>query len=66
MLKERASALQEQEVKLGAMLAALQMEKAKEVSLMKNVSLFQRPYIIETMHSYNYLCNAYLGCTYPC
>ena len=27
------------------------------------VWVYQRPYIIETMH---YLCNAYLGCTYPC
>ena len=27
----------------------------------------QRPYTIETMQSYvHYLCNAYLGCTYPC
>lgn len=32
MLKEREAALEEQEVKLGAMLAQLQMEKAKEVS----------------------------------
>ena len=24
----------------------------------------QRPYIIETMHSYT--CNAYLGCIFPC
>ena len=31
MLKERANALKEQEVQLGAMLAQLQMEKAKEV-----------------------------------
>ena len=32
MLKERANALKEQEVRLGAMLAQLQIEKAKEVS----------------------------------
>ena len=32
MVKERASALKEQEVKLAALMAQLQMEKAKEVS----------------------------------
>ncbi len=31
MMKQRASSLKEQEVKLGVMLAQLQMEKAKEV-----------------------------------
>lgn len=33
MTKERANALKEQEVKLAAMLADLQMSKAKEVTL---------------------------------
>ena len=33
MMKERASSLKEQEVRLGAMLAQLQMEKAKEVGI---------------------------------
>ena len=33
MIKERESALQDQEVRLGAMLAELQMNKAKEVSV---------------------------------
>lgn len=32
LLRERASALQEQEVQLAAMLAQLQMAKAKEVN----------------------------------
>ena len=33
MMKERATALKEQEIRLGAMLASLQMEKAKEVNI---------------------------------
>lgn len=33
MMKERANSLKEQEVQLGAMLAELQIEKAKEVIL---------------------------------
>ena len=34
---------------------------------LKGLRLNQRPYIIETMHSYTLpICNAYLGCTYPC
>ena len=33
LVKERATALKEQEVKLAALMAQLQMEKAKEVSL---------------------------------
>ena len=36
-------------------------------TLLYAAGLKQRPYIIETMHSYIHcLCNAYLGCTYPC
>ena len=50
MVKERASSLKEQEVQLGAMLAALQMEKAKEVTftcrhLFFNIDLFVHPLI---------------------
>ena len=49
MVKERASSLKEQEVQLAAMLAALQMEKAKEVTftcqhLFFNVDLFIRTF----------------------
>ena len=37
MKKERENALNEQEARLGAMMAQLQMEKAKEVKLVNNV-----------------------------
>ena len=30
------------------------------------VRYYQRPYIIETINPIHCLCNAYLGCTYPC
>ena len=33
MMKERATSMKEQEVRLGAMMAQVQMEKAKEVHL---------------------------------
>ena len=41
MLKERANALKEQEVQLGAMLAQLQMDKAKEVMFVWHILFYQ-------------------------